>query len=156
MHGRPIAIHPADSIRSTLFFILLVGAVAVVFALPHAQDNPVPGEVYVNTETGERIVIDDVGTGGEIAARYHQHNRDLNEMGLTDRGTVSSLVVPIANKADSLRTSFSYLGEETVEADPGEVYIFDGVWHAEVPVTVAYVHSVDWLHAKYERVAAKP
>ena len=44
--------------RSTLFIILLVGAVAVVLALPHAQDNPVPGEVYVNTETGERIVID--------------------------------------------------------------------------------------------------
>ena len=97
-----------------------------------------------------------MGTGDEIAARYRQHNRDLNEMGLTDRGTVSSLVVPIANKADSLRMSFSYLGEETVQADPGEVYIFDGVWHSEVPVTVAYIHSVDWLHAKYERVAARP
>ncbi|MCH7640557.1 MAG: hypothetical protein IH855_14050 [Bacteroidetes bacterium] len=142
--------------RSTLFIILLVGAVAVVLVLPHAQDNPVPGEVYVNTETGERIVIDDVGTGGEIAVRYRLHNRDLSEMGLTDRGTVSSLVVPIANKADSLRMSFSYLGEETVQAYPGEVYIFDGVWHSEVPVTVAYVHSVDWLHAKYERVAAMP
>ena len=142
--------------RSTLFVILLVGAVAVVLALPHAQDNPVPGEVYMNTETGERIVIDDVGTGGEIAVRYREHNRDLNEMGLTDRGTVSSLVVPIANEADSLRMSFSFLGEETVQADPGEVYIFDGVWHAEVPVTVAYVYSVDWLHAKYERVATTP
>ena len=142
--------------RNTLFIIILVGAVAAVFALPRQQDNPVPGEVYMNTETGERIVIDDVGTGGQIAIRYRQHNSNLDEMGLTDRGTASSLVVPIANEADSLRMSFSYLGEETVQADPGEVYIFDGVWHAEVPVTVAYVHSVDWLHAKYERVAAMP
>lgn len=142
--------------RSTLFIILLVGAVAAVFALPRLQDYPIPGEVYMNIETGERIVIDDVGTGREIAVRYRQHNRDLSEMGLTDRGTVSSLVVPIANEADSLRMSFSFLGEETVQADPGEVYIFDGEWHAEVPVTVAYVYSVDWLHAKYERVATTP
>ena len=142
--------------RSTLFVILLVGAVVAVVALPRTHDKPVPGEVYMNTETGERIVIDEVGRGGEIAARYRQHNRELNDMELSDRGTVSSLIVPVANKADSLRMSFSYLGEETVQAEPGEVYIFDGVWHAEVPVTVAYVHSLDWLHAKYERVATTP
>ncbi len=142
--------------RSTLFIILLIGAVAAVFALPQSNDNPVPGEVYMNTETGQRIVIDNIGTGSEISAQYRQHNEELTEMGLSDRGTVSSIVVPISNRADSLRQSFSYLGEETVQAEPGEVYIFDGVWHAEVPVTVAYVHSVDWLHAKYDRVAATP
>jgi len=150
------------SMRSTIFVLLLVGAALLVSAvtavvlLPRMLHNPVPGEVYMNTETGERIVIDDVGPGGEISARYREHNRDLNEMGLSDRGTVSSLIVPVTNEADSLRKSFSYLGEETIAAEPGEVYVFDGVWHAEVPVTVAYVHSIDWLHAKYERVAERP
>ncbi len=142
--------------RSTLFIIILIGAVAAVVALPRMDRNPSPGEVYLNNETGARIVIDDVGTGREIAARYREHNRELDDMGLSDRGTVSSIIVPVANEADSLRNSFSYLAEETVQAEPGEVYIFDGVWHAEVPVTVAFVHSVDWLHAKYKRVAATP
>lgn len=148
--------------RSTIFVFLLVSAALLVSALtavvvlPRLVHNPVPGEVYMNTETGARIVIDDVGMGGEIIGRYRAGNRELETMGLTDRGTVSSMIVPIANTADSLRMSFSYLGEETVEAEPGEAYIFDGVWHSEVPVTVAYVHSVEWLRAKYERIAATP
>ena len=142
--------------RSPLFILLLLGVVAAVLAVPKSPRNPIPGEVYRHTETGERIVIDDVGRGSEIAARYRERNRELGDMGLSDRGVVSGLIVPVYNRADSLRTSFSYLGEETVTADPGEVYIFDGDWHGEVPVTVAYIHSLDWLKAKYERVSAAP
>ncbi len=148
--------------RGTIFVVLLVGAgllvsaVTAVVVLPRQSNNPVRGEVYANTESGERIVIDDVGTGAEIMARYSEHNRELEGMGLTDRGIVTSIIVPVANRADSLRMAFSYLGERTVQAEPGEVYIFDGGWHQEVPITVAYIHSVEWLRAKYERVAATP
>lgn len=139
-----------------LIAIALLGAVAVVFALPSRTAMPRSGEVWVSLETNERIVIDDVGLSSEIVERYREHNASLDDMDMSDRSMVSSLVVPVANEADSLRMSFSYLGEQTVAAEPGAVYIVDGQWHGEVPVTVAYVYSVDWLHAKYQLETAAP
>ncbi|MDX1439525.1 MAG: hypothetical protein R3284_06435 [Rubricoccaceae bacterium] len=127
----------------------VLGLVAAVFALPSRTALPQPGDVWINNESGQQIVIDDAGLNSEIVARYETHNANLEETETTDRSIVSNLIVPVANEADSLRQSFSYLGEETVLADPGEVYIMDGEWHGKVPVTVAYVHSVEWLHAKY-------
>lgn len=133
---------------------LVTGVLTFVFARALPPALPEAGDVYEHRGTQERILIDGTGTAAELRARYHAHNArlqaSLDEMG--DQGVVERMIVPVGGEGDSTTLCIAFLGRETVEAGLNSVYVLDGEWYGRVPVTVAHIHSVAWLHDQYRRV----